>query len=87
MGVVKMSLKKYVGLRQEAWADVGIYEVPYEGADDFEAIRNAVWKWDGKRNVQRHGWGVLRYDGGYSAVKLVPERKVVVVEHRSCLVD
>lgn len=87
MGVVRMGLRKSVGSRMEAWADVEILEVPYEGPDDLAAISKAVWAWEGKRNVKRNGWGVLRYDGGISVVKLVPERKVAVLEHRHCLVD
>ena len=87
MGVVRMSLRKSVGSRMEAWADVEILEVPYEGADDLAAISKAVSAWERRRNVPRNGWGVLRYDGGISVVKLIPERKVVVLEKRVCLVD
>jgi hypothetical protein len=87
MGVVRMSQRKQVGFRQEAWADVTVFEVPYEGADNVSAISNAVYAWDARRGGQRHGYGVLRYDGGFSVAKIIPERKVVVLEKRICLVD
>lgn len=83
MGVIHWSLKKLVGRRSEAYADVEVFEVPYEGADDLSAIDRAVRV----KFPSASSYGALRWFGGAFARSLDPLRKVVVVEERVCLCD
>lgn len=83
MGVIHWSAKKPIGRRCEAWADVSVFEVPYEGADDLSAIDRAVRV----KHPAASSYGALRWFGGASAVSIDPGRKVVVVEERECLCD